>query len=208
MKPFSCLSLLAVLAACQSPVTSTPLVSTAFRGAAANSTPATRSAPAGDRPSARVAAGIEVGAGGDSVGSIVTVEGESPLGDKISIAPRVMRYDYSWEGEGDFTDNAEEDGDGVGIGAEIRFYPQNVLDGFYVGAGAAVFPASDWEYRDGSTVETGDDTSFTAYGSAGYMFNLGERFFIGPTAIVGSYVSDSPESGFYGGVGLRFGINF
>lgn len=170
--------------------------------------PAPSTPPNDAGPRARVSAGIEVGAGAGSFGSLFAVEGEIPVGERIAIVPRILSYSYSWEGEGDFTDDAEEDGDGTGFGAEVRFYPKKVLEGFYVGAGAGVFPLSDWEYRDGGTVETGDSASFTAYGATGYMFEVGDRFSFGPTAILGSYVSDSPESGVYGGVGIRFGINF
>jgi hypothetical protein len=126
------------------------------------------------------------------------------LGSKLTIAPRIMSYNYSWEDE-------SEDGDGTGIGAELRFYPREDRSGFYIGGGLGWFLNNSWEYTDANSPinnESGDSAAFTVYAGTGYMFRIGQRFVIGPTAILGSYISDSPESGPYAGIGIRFGVNF
>lgn len=201
----------AALAACHSPLSRDPRIASAFAGVDAAPTPlvtAAALATEGDGPRARISAGVEVGAAAGSSASLVAVEGELAVGNHLAVVPRLVHYNYSWEGEGDFTDEATEKGDGTGAGVELRFYPKQALDGIYVGLGAAAFPVNDWEYRDGSYREAGDSTTFTVYASGGYMIRLGEHFSLGPTALVGSFLSDSPETGVFAGIGLRFGIDF
>jgi len=144
--------------------------------------------------------GAEFGVGPDAVGSLITVEAEFPVGDKISVAGRFLSYDYSFD-DGD----TEEDGDGRGLGGEFRFYPQEALKGFYVGAGAGFFFDASYETRNslGFVTETGDSSTFAPYGAVGYTFRFGKTFALTPTFIIGTYVSDSPESGPFAGLGLR-----
>lgn len=205
------LTVLLGLAACEtySPVGSLSprLPSSGFDYAVATgAAPARSLAAIGERPRFRLSTGIEAGVGADSSGSLFAVEGEIPLGSKLTIAPRIMSYDYSWEDEFEF-----EDGEGTGIGAELRFYPREDRSGFYIGGGLGWFFDNSWEYTDvnfPSNNESGDKAAFTAYAGTGYMFRIGQRFVIGPTAALGSYISDSPESGPYAAIGIRFGVNF
>jgi len=159
---------------------------------------------AGEVPVSQIGVGAEFGAGADATGALFHGEWEFALGERLALAARLLHFTYTWEGEGDFTDDAEEDGEGTGVGAEVRFYPRRAFDGFYVGAGIGLFPIAEWEYTDGSLREEGDDVSFAGHASLGYCIRTGRSFAITPTLIIGSYVSDSPESGPFGGLGLSF----
>ncbi|MBK8974362.1 MAG: hypothetical protein IPM29_00390 [Planctomycetes bacterium] len=115
-----------------------------------------------------------------------------------------MRYDDRSTGGGEHTDDADETGHRTGVGVEARCYPEQSLDGFYVGAG--VFPPTSWDCQDGGYEESGDETAFAVDGSAGYIWMLGDKFSLRPTAIGGSYHTDFPESGAFAGLGVRFGL--
>jgi hypothetical protein len=144
----------------------------------------------------------------ESSGTLASAEVEFPTSEHSTITGRILSYDYEWEEDEDFNPD-EEEGSGTGFAFEYRYYPKQVMDGFYIGAGLGLFPVADWEFRENGVVtETGDSLSSTVYGSMGYAIRAGEHFTITPTFAAGSYISDSPESGPYAGLGIRFSFGF
>ncbi len=172
-------------------------------------------------PDRQFSIGVESGAGADifsdedSEGSLITLEYEFKLSETAVIAARVMAFDYDFDND-EVLGREEEDGDGTGVGAEFRWYVQKEsFDGFWLGVGVGVFFDSEWENRedfngngvfDANEITTGDDTALEAHFSLGYTFRVNSRLGITPTFIVGTYESDSPEAGVFGGLGVRFNI--
>lgn len=165
-------------------------------------------------PDFQISLGALFGGGADATGNLVGIEGEIPFLDNFSVAAQLLRYEYHFEEDDDeFT--AEEDGDGIGIGAEARWFPRRSLDGFYIGAGVGVYPFTDWEFTETNTrtgqvvdFEDGDDVAIESHGTLGWMFRIGRHVALTPVFTFGTYITDSPESGPYAGLGLRVSVGF
>ena len=170
-----------------------------------------------DLPTSQISIGGEFGLGAavgedEAEGSLVTLEWEFKLAKSTTLAARLMAFDYEWNND-EFPFREEEDGDGIGIGAEIRWYlTKEAFAGFWLAGGLGLFDG-DWVFQEDVTGdgnfdsfarEEGDDLAVEAHFGLGYTFRFGRRFALAPTFIIGNYESDSPETGVYAGLGLRF----
>ena len=159
---------------------------------------------------AQIGAGFEAGSDFDaSSGTITHVEAEFALNEHVTVAGRLMHYAYQWSEEESYYYGEEEEGSGVGLAAEFRYYPKHAYEAFYLGVGLGIFPITEWEStQNGHVTDRGDEMAFAAYGSMGYAIPIAQNITLTPTLILGSYESDSPESGVYGGIGLRLAFGF
>lgn len=181
-----------------------PLVATVLALVAAGSTSCIN-VPVGETSASwQLGGGAEFGGDGDSDGTVIHAEAEFVLADNLTVAGRLLAYDYEYEDEefGEF-----EEGSGEGLGAEIRYYPKSALDGFYIGAGIGVYPTAEYDYREPGFTESDDGTSVDLHAAVGYAFRM-ERFSITPTLILGNYSGVTREVGGFGGIGLRLGYAF
>jgi hypothetical protein len=125
---------------------------------------------------------------------------ELPLGSVASVAVEAAHYDYEYDETG-----FSEEGEGTGLGAEFRFYPHEVFNGFYIGVGGGIYPDAEWS---DSTGDSGDEIAYEAHGALGWMFRLSESVALSPAIQLGNWFNDADEAGFYYGVGLRLMFGF
>ncbi|MFQ5585250.1 MAG: hypothetical protein ACE5GF_00260 [Thermodesulfobacteriota bacterium] len=167
---------------------------------------------------------VNIGAATVIIGSVVYVEYERAINEKISLAGRVgaLSYDVDYDEDGGTTN---ETGDGTGVVASVRFYPThdlqgNNFEGFYLGGGVGVWSV-DWEWEwTHSTFATetgsGSSTALDLNFNLGWKIPLGsDRVYIDPNIALGNlFIStesksgDSDEVGLYAAAGLAVGITF
>ena len=155
----------------------------------------------------------EIGAGPGAVGYILGPEAEFRLPRGLAITAHILHYAYHWE-----EDDDEEDGQGTGPGFEFRWYvARRAHEGFYIGSGSTIlFGQWEGEYDDNgdgiiqpSEEDDGSEVSFEFHAAMGYMFQPSPNFAIGPTTILGWYVTSAEEGGgVFAGIGFRLGVLF
>lgn len=143
----------------------------------------------------------------DTKSSLLYFEGEKKFGYNVSLAGRLMYFDYNHSSTEGFRDFREE-GSSLGVGAEVRYYPEVALWGPYIGAGLGWFPWATWEVHTGGQRFTGRDIAVLFYGSAGWVIRLKRNFAITPSIIFGNYSSNAPKVGPLFGIGLGFSFEF
>lgn len=122
--------------------------------------------------------------------TVVMIEYERLLGQKLSVFARGSRLNYKFD-----DDDNVEDGTGTGLGGGVRFYPFVGLKGFYVGGGINAFKG-DWDFVSdkGQSFEsrgTGETSAIQWGVEVGYRFHLGSPLVtLTPSAHAGSWVGD------------------
>lgn len=130
-------------------------------------------------------------------------EYEQAVTDKLTVVARAGYLSYAYD-----DDVYQEDGQGPGVNAGVRFYPRRALHGFYVGAHLGLWQ-TEWDWKDdvGQTYESrGDGDSTAAEVDAVVGFRFGERVQINPSLQIGQFLNDDSELGFYGIVGVAVGF--
>ena len=153
------------------------------------------------------------------VGSVILVEYERVVADKVSIAARLGNFSYEVEYD-EGVGTTTESGDGPGAEGVFRFYPGGGLNGFYIGGALGVWSVDwDWEWKaTGYATEKGSGSSTTVdlNFTLGGKINLGsDRVYIDPSFTVGNFFAEthgktgeSDEIGLYAAIGLGIGITF
>lgn len=159
---------------------------------------------------------------GDTKATLLMLEYERLVAPKLSVFGRGSSLKYKFD---DGVDT--EDGKGTGVGVGVRFFPQEGLKGFYIGAAVAAFNSTwDWVDDKGKAFETrgnGESSAIQWGGELGYRFNLGsERVSLTPSFNFGSWLggddkctnsngtpcSKGSELGFYAVISVALGIAF
>lgn len=161
---------------------------------------------------------------GDTKATLLMLEYERLVAPKLSVFGRGSSLKYKFDDGNDV-----EDGKGTGVGVGVRFFPQEGLKGFYIGAAIAAFNSTwDWIDDKGKSFETRGDGESSAIqwgGELGYRFNLGsDRVSLTPSFNFGSWLggddkcrqtfptnttcSKGSELGFYAVISLALGFAF
>ena len=159
---------------------------------------------------------------GNTKATLLMLEYERLVAPKLSVFGRGSSLKYKFD---DGVDT--EDGEGTGVGVGVRFFPQEGLKGFYIGAAVAAFNSTwDWVDDKGKAFETrgnGESSAIQWGGELGYRFNLGsDRVSVTPAFNFGSWLggddkctnsngtpcSKGSELGFYAVISVALGIAF
>ena len=145
-------------------------------------------------------------------------EFETLLTNNLSIFGRVSALDYEYE-----ESNYEEDGEGIGLGAGIRYYfSGSGLDGFYLG-GSLEFWDVEYDFEEYNSIfGEGDLKAVNVSAEAGYRFMFNKNMGIVPNVRLGNFFtfdedctlnsgaacSNDSELGIYLVLGVFFTFSF
>ncbi|MCZ6691536.1 MAG: hypothetical protein O7H41_18255 [Planctomycetota bacterium] len=126
-----------------------------------------------------------------------------------------LHLSYALDKDGSRDAFEEEDGTGVGVMTNLRWYvSRDPFQGLYFGWGGGVYYGR-WDREVGAfrSGDTGEGAIFDLHTTLGYSQRIGDSFYIGPEAIGGYWFvfRDSSGSGsldLFGGIGLRAGFAF
>jgi len=130
-----------------------------------------------------------IGVSPDATAVLLMGEYERQLAPHLSINGRLASVSYDYD-DGDY----EEDGDGTGLEAGVRFYPKSQnMTGFYVGANIGLW-SSDWDFTEdkGTAFQrsgSGDSDAINVNATAGFKFPLGQAVYLQPAAVLGNFFS-------------------
>ncbi|MDY6789834.1 MAG: autotransporter domain-containing protein [Thermodesulfobacteriota bacterium] len=145
-------------------------------------------------------------------------EFETLLTNNLSILGRVSALDYEYDETG-----YEEDGEGIGLGAGVRYYfSGSGLDGFYLG-GSLEFWDVEYDFEEYNSIfGEGDLKAVNVSAEAGYRFMFNKNMGIVPNARLGNFFtfdedctlnsgvpcSNDSELGIYLVLGVLFTFSF
>ncbi|MCI0342040.1 MAG: hypothetical protein L0216_13000, partial [Planctomycetales bacterium] len=157
----------------------------------------------------------------DASGYLFEGEAEFRVAKPLGLAAALVHYGYEW-GNGERLAPGvraeEEEGEGYGLGAELRWYTSGrAFGGFYLGAGVSAFPFARWTSRqdddlsgvyEEDEIRRGRDAVYDVHAALGFTWRPHKGFALSPNVIFGNFFSRSPDSGLYAGVGLRGSLGF
>lgn len=145
-------------------------------------------------------------------------EFETLLTNNLSILGRLSALDYEYDETG-----YEEDGEGIGLGAGVRYYfSGSGLDGFYLG-GSLEFWDVEYDFEEYNSIfGEGDLKAVNVSAEAGYRFMFNKNMGIVPNARLGNFFtfdedctlnsgaacSNDSELGIYLVLGVLFTFSF
>jgi hypothetical protein len=111
------------------------------------------------------------------------VEFEALLSDNLSILGRLSALDYDYDETG-----YEEDGEGIGLGAGIRYYfsGSGLNQGCYLG-GSFEFWDAEYDFQEYTTFGEGDLKAVNVSAEVGYRFMFNDNIGIVPNARLGNF---------------------